>query len=382
MKKMFFYAAIATAVLTSCSKDNGLEAPFVEENETKEAIQFNLSSNFNVTTRGKGVVGGTQEEGNAWNGEKLNVYMFNKGTLVLAVDSTIETPEAYFDNFQITAPGAEEKMDTFVRGTGKYYGQNKYNVYDFFAYHSDDAVKQNNGPKPVREGEKIVAYTVPVHIDGTQDLMVAKAGLSDADKRLLEGKNRDLTRVYSAYSARAGVHPRFAFNHELSRFVFNAKAENSKAAGIVIESVEVKADTTATMTVAALDESKLGLSNWGNEAVLSLQNMTDEPLKWEEGGKNLFALGGGGSMLLAPKAKNGNEVAEYELTVKYSAANGQKAEFKSVIPAPANDKNDGEFAKGRVYTVNIVVYGFEEINLVCDLTKWELGGEVFVGGDE
>lgn len=397
MKKMFFYAALATVALVSCSKDNGFEAPFVEENETKEAIKFNLSSNINVTTRGKGAVGGmgTTEDPNNWDGEELYVYMFKKGTMVLAEDSTVAPDpitngyQPYFENVMIKAPAADPNKvkDSFEEsefgGTKKYYGQNKYDVYDFFAYHADDAVydKLGNRLEPTLNGAGD-AFTVPVTIDGTQDLMVAKAGLNQEDTEKLQGS--DLTRVYSAYSARRGVHPRFAFSHELSRFVFNAVSANGNAKDITITKVEVVANTEATMTVAATDPSKLGLSDWKTEGTLPLTDcIKDENNKYIFTQKQLGAENEtvvlGKCMLLAPKAKVDGNPATYTLAVEYTNGTSSTV-FNSVITAPA--KTDNEFKKGYHYTVNIMVYGFEEIKLICDLTPWQDGGDIPVGDEE
>ena len=284
---------------------------------------------------------------------------------------------AYFENDTIIAYGAVDNQGTFKKSTGKYYGQNKYNVYDFYAYHVDDAI---NGAPTYNDVEK--AYQAGVTIDGSQDIMVAKAGLNKEDEDKL--KDADKTRVYSAYSARRDVHPRFAFNHELSRFVFNAISANDKAEGIRISSVVVKkAQNEATMTVAALDETKLGLSGWKGEVDFSLKNMDPYAELGKKG--DTLALGAynqpkAGSLLLAPKAKVNNEAATYDLTVEYTDGEGRVAVFNSAITAPA--KTGDEFKKGYIYTVNIMVYGFEEITLVCDLKKWEDGGHIDVGGDE
>ena len=392
MKKMFFYAALATAALVSCSKDNGFEAPFVEENETKEAIKFNLSSNINVTTRGKGAVGGmgTPEDPNNWDGQELYVYMFKKGTMELAEDSTVAPDpitneyQPYFKNVMIKAPAADANEDSFEEnefgGTKKYYGQNKYNVYDFFAYHADNAVldELGNRVEPILNGAGD-AYTVPVTIDGTQDLMVAKAGLNQEDTDKLQGS--DLTRVYSAYSARRDVHPRFAFSHELSRFVFNAVSANEKAKDITITKVEVVANTEATMTVAATDPSKLGLSDWKTPATLLLKDKNSDSFTPQVLGAKDDVVALGESLLLAPKAKEegNNNPVTYTLAVEYTNGTSSTV-FNSVITAPA--KTDNEFKKGYHYTVNIMVYGFEEIKLICDLTPWQDGGDIPVGDEE
>ena len=383
MKKMFFYAAVAAVAFASCSKENGIELPNME-NETVEAIEFKVSNSIDVTTRGAGAVGDLETGKNKWNGEKLFVYMFNKGTMTLAVDSTFTNPRNYFENEAITAPKGDSEDYTFDQKTTKYYGPNKTNVYDFFAYQAYDAIKA--GVAPMLNNAKD-AYEVAVTIDGTQDLMVAKAKMNKADSTKYELNDKfDYSRIYSAYSARRGVHPRFAFEHKLSRFVFKAEAADEKAMGINIDSIKVVANTTATMTVAAKDEKKLGLSNWGTEKGLLLKDDNGASLTI----KSLTAKGTqislGESMLLAPKAKAANgDAATYDLIVYYSQqvagrAEPLKAEFKSVITAPAKTK--AEFWAGYQYQVNIKVYSFQEIILTCDLTAWQDGGSIPVDPEE
>ena len=390
MKKMFFYAAVACVAFASCQKE--IELPTnVEENEiVDEAIQFQVSNSIDVTTtRGAGAVGDTIGGKNWWNGEKLLVYMFDKGTMNLAIDSTelITLPSGvkgyghYFANDTITAPNGDAAADsTFNEVTKEYYGPNKYNVYDFFAYHADDAT---NGAVPGPNDAKD-AYEVAVTIDGTQDLMVAKAKMNKAD--ITKYGNSDYDRIYSAYSARRGVHPRFAFEHKLSRFVFKAEAADVDAQGIHIDSIKVRANTTAIMTVAAKDEKKLGLLNWGAPKDLLLKDDEGKPFtKVRLGGKGVKS-DLGESMLLEPKAKDPNgDPATYDLIVYYSQmvagrTEPLKAEFKSEIEAPA--KTEKAFWAGYQYQVNIKVYSFQEIILTCDLTAWQDGGSIPVDPEE
>lgn len=385
MKKMFFYAAVAAVAFASCSKENGIELPTNVENETVEAIEFKVSNSIDVTTRGAGAVGDLETGKNKWNGETLHVYMFNKGTMTLAVDSTFTNPRYYFANEAITAPKGDTEDYTFDQKTTKYYGPNKTNVYDFFAYHADRANYDVKGdslvtPKLNKGGD---AYEVDVTIDGTQDLMVAKAKMNKADSTKYD--KSDYTRIYSAYSARRGVHPRFAFEHKLSRFVFKAEAADEKAMGINIDSIKVEAYTEATMTVAAKDEKKLGLSDWKKEKGLLLKDDNGAPLIIKPLPAKGTQISLGESMLLAPKAKAANgDAAKYALTVYYSQeVDGReplKAEFKSDIEAPA--KTEKAFWAGYQYQVNIKVYSFQEIILTCDLTAWQDGGEISVDPEE
>ena len=367
MKKMFFCAAATAVVLASCSKENVVDAPALNNNgeETVEAISFQMGSSFEVTTRGTGAVGGNTTETNKWNGQKLNVYMFDQASLDLAYNQT--TSANYFENAEVTAPvGVNSGEATY--GSAQYYPST--GNFDFFAYHGDDAVTEVPALNDAKD-----AYTVAVTIDGTQDLMVAKAGLNKQDTTTFEADTRghDYKRVYSAYSARRGVQPRFTFKHLLSRFVFQAEAAEEGAAGvdgIKITKIEVKAPIKGEMTVAALNKENLGVT-FGTEAadsaVLALTNrgaaMTVETLVF---GKKVVL---GESMLLPAGGK------EYVADIYYEQdKDGQT--IKDIYTTTIKLSDGSAFVAGTQYKINIKVYDFKKIVLTADLTPWVDGEEV------
>lgn len=391
MKKMFFYAAVAAVAFASCSKDNGVEVPTInEENEGLQPIEFRMSTNMEVTTRGGGAVGDATEAENKWNKQLLNVYMFDSCSMNLA--KTAEG-EFYFVNDTIKAPAGVSTgpahIGTAAEPVVKYYGPNKEDVYDFFAYHADDATK---GATPANVGDTV--YTVSVTIDGTQDLMVAKAWLNKEDSATYKTNGAFTSdeafatackRVYSSYSARRGVQPRFAFKHLLSRFVFSAEAANDDALEIMIDSVKItEAYTTAKMTIAALNEENLGLSEWKDPAILALKTRNEDTLKIDTLKEVNKKVKLGESLLLAPKAEGTKAApATYELEVYYSQMKGEKKltdKYTALIEAP--EKTGYQFKKGYQYAVNIKIYGFQMIELICDLTRWEDGGNIDIDSEE
>lgn len=368
MKKMFFYAALASVAFVSCSKD--VEVPSTpESNENQQAIKFQMSSNIDVTTktRGTGAVGGTEAEGNSWAGQTLNVYMFDQGTLTPTYNAT--TSANYFENTEVTAPSTGA-TGTASYGAEQYYPSN--GSFDFFAYHGDDAVTEVPALNDTED-----AYTVNVTIDGTQDLMVAKACLNGADSTTYEKNAKyDYKRIYSAYSARRGVQPRFTFQHLLSRFVFQAEAAEAAANGIKITKIEVEAPSTGVMTVAALDKNDLGVQFDEN----SLRNLTLKnraaamdvvSLDIAQGltrlGESMLLPAGGATKYVAKiyyeQEKNGDIIREdYEATIAL--------------------KNNAPFVAGTQYKVNVKVYGFQKIELTCDLAAWVEGEDIPVDSEE
>ena len=130
MKKMFFFAAVAGVAFASCTKD--VEAPVSNVADDKDAIVFQLGNPLGVSvTRGQGAVGGTEAEGNAWNGETLRVFMFKKGLEKLTPAHNLTTDAPYFVNTPVTAPTegasgvAKQEVVQYYPGSGE---------FDFFAY--------------------------------------------------------------------------------------------------------------------------------------------------------------------------------------------------------------------------------------------------------
>ena len=390
MKKMFFYAAAAIVAFASCNKDTDVVIPNNGgEIETMEAIAFQMNSGFEVTTRGTGAVGDAiGSANNVWNGEKLNVFMFYKDTLALAENLT-DGGAAYFDNDTVTAPKGQ------VSGVAKYDGVKYYasnDRYDFFAYHGDDAVTR----KPTLVGDSV--YTVPFTINGTQDLMVAKAKMTAAELEVADSTTE--ARAYSAYTARRGYQPTFAFNHALSRLVFNAIAMEAGVAsktaegtytGLSIDEVVIKnAMTEGTMTVAALKEDSLGIKfdkNSLDDLTLVDRDSTNmDPVTFAAEGDTVRL---GESLLVAPG------VTKYETAISYSQKKIKQIGttdlgeaiydttiVKNTYAADIKLADNKPFVAGTQYKVYVKVYDNKEIELTVKLEGWKEGEDVTLDSEE
>ena len=313
-----------------------------------------------AATRGTGAVGDVATSNNTWNGEELKVYMFNKGTLDLALDKTNDNLPL-FDNVSIIAtPGAS----VVEPATPKYYPMQ--GNFDFFAYHVDDAAA----------GQDVVvgadAYTLPVTIDGTQDLMVAKAGLKEGQERLLGGKPND---YYSAYSARKEVNPHFTFQHLLSRLVFKVKAATESEKSVVITDIEVtNANTTANMVVAYTETPEEFLTDIDTPASVFLKDRNAAELADVNPSAAYNTVGE--SMLLMPQA-------EYNMIVHMTHDLGDGPRNVSYeYTLKAEQLNLASFEAGKQYNVNFTVYGLSEIVLEFELTVWEEGRDLGVDDNE
>ena len=206
-------------------------------------ILLGVSPNSIEMTRGTGTVGDIEGEAtNVWKGEKINVLMLNQGMITptqfegapICVDDTFALPVG-------SASGAATPVD------GKYRYFPATDCSDFWAYRLDDAATAEPDTTTVSG-----SWTVPFVIDGSQDIMVAKAVPSTADLNKL-GKNKK-SWYYSAYSAHHNVNPNFTFRHLLTRLTFTVTPITDVAVGIQVDSIKVLTYTKGTLTVAATDD--------------------------------------------------------------------------------------------------------------------------------
>lgn len=263
MKKQFFYAALAIALMSSCSKDNDPgttteptnPTPEVIDDTTQEAIKLGIGNPAVIATRGTGSVGDiTGTDGNAWNGQELSIYMFPKGTIA-------EYTESPLAGLTFNAPtDVTEGLITNSAHAVKYYPMQ--GAFDFYGYHMD--TKSNTtASTPTEDWATANTLKVTATIDGTNDVMAAKADLTVADKvKLINSKlgadtykasddgekvvavvggaeiagddlttlNEEVAKAFSSYAARRGIQPNLIFKHLLSRLKFNVIAGEEQAA--------------------------------------------------------------------------------------------------------------------------------------------------------
>lgn len=255
MKKQFFYAAMALAMLSSCSKDNDLVAPDptpdVIDDTTPAMIQLGINTPTVVTTRGTGSVGdlATEAQNNKWNKQALAIYMFPKNKI-----ETFTSPISSL-SFQAPTSDATDNKVTITDGTVPYYPMQ--GSFDFYGYHMDTETDNANPVATVTNNTLVANGT----IDGTNDVMAAIAQLSLEDQAKLlnkfynstnyvvssDGKSvvngstpltdqekadlaKESEKAFSSYAARRDIQPNLIFKHVLTRLKFNVKAGEDKAA--------------------------------------------------------------------------------------------------------------------------------------------------------
>lgn len=397
MKKSIFFAAAFAGVLCSCSQDEANEGGGAVL-DGRVPIQIGVSQPSVSVSRGIGTVGGTEESGlNVWQGQQFKVSMFKKGSYQPAVD---EEENQLFMNADFDAPVgyASDYATASVQTGNKYYPT--AGEFDFVGYYLDGA-EGSAVPAGPAEGEG--PYTVNVTIDGSQDIMTASAVPTDLSDPVYDGI--DVTRLFSAYSARQGVVPTLNFEHKLVRLVFNAKPGNVNASstaelggdeyGVQIKSISIESQNTGVLTVAQLGEEGhivpgdlvfsgdpvplyLKQRQAGDDlGTMELVDLTPAVLHWDAEaaeGQGAGKLEQVGEALLVQELKG--EVKAYKMTIVLNQLMPGEQTPREFTMTTDVELPEGSFKAGSSYNVNITVWGLEQISIQASLTAWEPGGNI------
>lgn len=418
MKKQLMYAALFMGALSSCSSDS--EEATVQstpEVEGREQIQLLVANGTKVTvnTRGTGMVGDSIEENNKWNNQKIHVIMTDAEDITIAQDELNGESYDLINDVVLTAPSKDAANDAlYVTGDNsvdkQYYYYPTTGNFDFYGYHIDeDALGELTVDA---ENKKMTrAFT----IDGSQDLMVAKAffdgeyGDVKNAKELADATTNWAGRKYGAYAARRGVQPSLIFKHLLTKLNFIVKAveepevlDETRTTAIHVDSIKVFSEATGTVvvvdpTVATVDELGVDAITWAGEepvafAVKQLpaaddldRNLDDLETVTLEHANEEYPVGAG--CLVKPSGAEG-----YKATIYISQY--QKGDNLQLVPKqfdfeikPTTKAGSGEqgvdaFYAGTAYNVVITTYGIQEILVSAQLDTWKDGGNIPVSPED
>ena len=475
-------ALAAAGMLTACSAGDDITGGNNTANDNSNTIDgydkadltpisLGISSPISTTTRSTGTVGGTTTETNKWNGQTLWLFMTYKqgqdvtkyGNGVMPAvfydaNGTASTAITLFNNRKMTAPASTvEESVTLANGTGKaitcadgsinYYPMT--GTFNFFGYHVDDAATIDTGTDNVptvkyrtsataeaNSTAEATIITVPVTIDGSQDLMVGTTTANDPDKLADTSLSDNVkSKFYSAYSARKNVHPILTFQHALSRFTFQVVAGDRTSAGLAeykdktkgadggyeelkttpakVTGIYLNSNTVNELVIADPLNQVTGdfLTTWSIPKDLALkelkdgktQDLTATKLEWDttvspEAGK---AVSVGDALMLEPGKSSYEGYVTVEQWVKTKTADGEKPaeddkvdgqeysgtwtkvthRFPFTVTIPATD----DTAKaGTSYNVKIWVYGLTELKVYVTAVpnQWISGGDIEVNKDK
>lgn len=367
MKKLFFYAAAALAMLASCQKAEIVKTPSTQIDDSKPvAMQFGVNAPSFQVTKTKAAV-------NAWAHTDVNVF---------GLENTTSGYVKLIDNYETTVIDSNTPLEVYqdaATSTPYYYTDNK--VYDFFGYHAGGADFEGGAAYDENgnlTGSK-VEYTVK--FDGSNDVMYATTNKAED---IMKDPTAQVTTkdVYSAWAARRNVQPTLVFEHALTRFNFYIKGMNEKSEKVTIKSISAKSVNKGTLTVVSKNNEDLGfVPSTTVDTTLVLKTATDgdfveTPVVM---GETFIAGGDGASLMLAPGMTElpiivemiNNEhpkvsIPNYEFTAKAEDVR---------LTGLAENAGLKTFAAKTAYNIYINVYGPEEIVITAELTPWVVGGD-------
>lgn len=411
MKKNFLGGLILLTGLIGCSDNSYKSLPTVDEDDDPTPMPVLLSlgtPNNSIITKGVGGIennDGTYNE--AWNGSKIYVFSFLKDT-ENEFTSFTKTMEAYDGENPLTAPaclidghlddedsklGKEATVDavtnaiTWTGDNGAVYFPSAKKAYDFYAYYIDDII-----PQDITRTTDNISFKF--EIDGTQDLMSAKAIFKDEQiKTEVTNSEKENIRqlAFSSYTARRDIQPIINFEHHLTRLKFNIYPGHSDAENVYVESITVESKYKGTFTVVARNSSDMKLDFDDTYTIFTLKDKgSDTGIAADYyktnpyiPGKSAFEIDSvavGESIMAAPDNQYKFKIKLKQLITDDS---GNPVEPKSYVTDWILTAPEGtSFKAGYQYTVRIAIYGLQKPDIQIIPNKWENGGHVDVDEDD
>ena len=339
MKNKLFFAVASAALAVACAKNAPVEEPnlpVVPDDGIHRAELISFNTNVYSVATAKAAL-------DSWNSQPIFIYGVNKANGAL-----------HIDNDAAIAPAAGE---TAITLSDTYYYDPSNTCYDFYGYYVDDAIL---GPVSVAEGN----ITYPVTISGSQDIMLAKADQATD----IEGTEVNIPDyAYSAFSARRGVVPNLEFKHQLSKFTFQIKAGSESGSTVAVTNLTLTSKTTGDLTVVGAQ----GLVGNGETYPLTLALPVDCTPGWNQESNEASAPKVLGDLMVIPGEPS------YDLAVSLG-------DIVPAIPIKITPEKVGaeKFEAGYAYTITIIIYGIEEIDITATMAPWVNGGEMTFDPDE
>lgn len=373
MKKLFFFAAAALAMLASCQKTEINESPSQTIDDSKPvAMQFNVNAPSFEVTKTKAAV-------NAWAETKINVF---------GLENSKEGYVKLIDNYETTVVDATTPLEIYQTGTTPYYyAENK--LYDFFGYHLGGAeatvaaVYDEEGLLKDNTVEFDVTFT------GSEDIMYAT---TNKDEDILKDLTAQVTTedIYSAWAARRNVQPTLVFEHALTRFNFYVKGMNKKSANVTIKKISAQSVDKGSLTVVSKNALGFVPEAFDEKTAPYLDLKTADDKEFVKTkvvpGETFVAGGEGASLMLAPEMEALNIKVEMENNEhpEVTIPNYEFQALASQVRKTGLAENAGidTFAAGTAYNIYINVYGPEEIIITAELTPWAIGGDFTYDPDD
>lgn len=373
MKKLFFYAAAALAMLASCQKTEVIKTPSTPVDDSQPvAMQLNVNAPSFQVTKTKAAV-------DEWNNTPVYIYGLQRGEkgVVAANADKYDFTEILINAYKATVVDENTPLEIYQDATsGAPYFYAEGETYDFFGYHLGDLTA---GTITAEDDE----ISFPVTITGQDDLMVAAADKANDIKNDNSTDGVNESDIYSAWAARRNVHPTLVFKHALTRFNFIVRGMNDKAESLQITGISMpNLKTTGTLTVVG---ETLGFEATGDvvEAGLSLPAPTTaDPENVVKNNTTPYD----NCLMIEPGLKEVEVVVNMEHKT-YDPALVEIKPYKFKVNASQVIKDGvaagiSTFAAETAYNIYVNVYGPEEIIIKVELTDWLNGGDYTYDPDQ
>ena len=264
--------------------------------------------------------------------------------------------------------------------------------YDFYAYHKGDINVEES--RIVRTQDAVM---LDLEIDGSQDLMSAKAELTGEQLVCFDAEEQKRLRdySYSYYSGARGVLPKFYFKHHLVRLDFELVPGfvAGEVKNVTVLGIEVESKYKCRFTVAEKSHpSQQGVTFSESDAAenyrsFSLREKDGSFIK--DGAYRLQTLTSqselpevmpvGGSLLVAPQK---DSLTAY-VTMKQTRQDGSVIAHarNRVILKYTKGTGYGSFDAGNKYKVKLLVYGVTTVNTTVEVEPWLSGGNASLDGE-
>lgn len=267
--------------------------------------------------------------------------------------------------------------------------------YNFFGYYIDDF--QPTEKNATREKDRIY---YDIDIDGCQDIICGYAPkltpnyvasiLRKSGNYNETDRNNIVNFGYSTYAAHRNVNPIIKMNHLLTRLKFQIYPGDETARNITITGIKVTTRYKGRLTVAAKDTSEIGLQFYDDEKAIYLREMSEDGLNTEELKQDFYQISleegeenvplyerhyrNVGESMMIPSTESVKVTIEYD-----EETNGKKThtEAEYEVYAPKNElyrnPKTGKymFKEGYCYTMKIVVYGLQPIQIMANIEGWQ-----------
>lgn len=383
MLKYFKHTAILSALaLTACVDDSyrGYELDYADY-PVGYTVQVAIGDPYAV--RGTGPKNYIDD----LSGNDVLVWAFNReeGTPFTATRTATDSLRCLIDGKEATVV-AGNSLTVWKEGT-VYYPSNELVAerYDFYGAFIDDATVLDSH----RATDKV---QLDIEIDGSQDVMTAKAGLPRSKETGLE---KDY--AFSYLSAMDGDAPIFTLNHHLTKLDLFVRPGITYGFSntMTIMGANLETRTQGTLTVAAKDTDQMGMvfrDNSPYKAVLLRNEHGEacEPVTLQtintydaETGVNRYVDDPyllqlqkeatrqlGASFFVAPEKT-------YILNLAFEDPDPRDDPFPNTVRL-----NSGEaFLPGHRYQVTMTVYGSYLIDIDCIMVPWLNAGSIWVDKD-